>query len=965
MATYIIHLSDLHIKDNEKINYAKCRKIIDLINLKKDDNACIVISGDIADTGKENQYQIFKKMETKLIKLLKDKLEGYYPIYVVPGNHDLFAPNPRNRVPSKKQSEKEFEIEIKNFKNFYSCFENLYGKDKYYSKKSFKLKNNSIINFHMINSSAFSSVNDENNDTDIGTHNLPKYVVDELVNIDEEEFNILISHYPLNYFSEEQRYTLENILCEKFKLCLFGHEHTQKYLTNNTLNNSVVYVSGAQYEEGFNLIKISDKNVKAIITNYSYNNFNGDYYFDSGQSREFDLVKKNIELTNEFIDSFLLYDEYTTKKIDLEKIVFIGVNKVNEGKKQKINEFDELIEEINNKTYVLFEGENLSGKTTLAKKIFYELYKRGNIGVYLDCKKYNKIDIINDINKEIIETYKDGKKIIGILNQMEKEKKFLIIDNVDLIKDVKKKDLWLMLNQNYGKVMFFYSDKNIFAFDDELKIYIEKKNEECSEFTLCKCNHKVRVQLIEKKYIEKKIKYDKHNIEKTSHKLANMSNMIDFNPYYINLFSELLVNGIDNENILLGSMIESNINQRISCYCDPLFLEPFKEIICNIAYFSYVNKRIFMSEEELIEIVKKYKGIKATFIPFEKMLIDSKIMLKNENGYYFAKDIELSFFLSKWILMSSDVSSNNYNKSNELIDYMLSNIIHGINSTVLLLLAFYTYNVSLLEKIIVTAECEFENIRQEFLSSTFFKNKEVLLNYDNINFDTFEEKNEDSQITYNTYKVTNIYEIKEYSAKESLVLRGKKYLEILAKIIYNYSYRLGDLNNRVVKNLFELPNKLICLFFEIFESKLEDQMIELIKQIKRTNSFDILQTKELVKELVTMIAIGFINNTYQSIAVNAINKLTIRYFSEYNGTIIDNWVTKLQKQYFYVENEDFEKVYFIAENIIDDCNNPYILFFSKLNLFRLQATYFKGNMKIIERIEKIYPKISKKELMKN
>ena len=43
MATYIIHLSDLHIKDNEKINYAKCRKIIDLINLKKDDNACIVI----------------------------------------------------------------------------------------------------------------------------------------------------------------------------------------------------------------------------------------------------------------------------------------------------------------------------------------------------------------------------------------------------------------------------------------------------------------------------------------------------------------------------------------------------------------------------------------------------------------------------------------------------------------------------------------------------------------------------------------------------------------------------------------------------------------------------------------------------------------------------------------------------------------------------------------------------------
>ena len=89
MKILFLHLSDLHIKDNSQLNI-KIDKIISATQTIENVEKCIIIcSGDLAFSGKEDEYKHVRIFLGTLLKKFGESRKQYIESYIVPGNHDM------------------------------------------------------------------------------------------------------------------------------------------------------------------------------------------------------------------------------------------------------------------------------------------------------------------------------------------------------------------------------------------------------------------------------------------------------------------------------------------------------------------------------------------------------------------------------------------------------------------------------------------------------------------------------------------------------------------------------------------------------------------------------------------------------------------------------------------------------------------------------------------------------------
>ena len=92
MKVLILHLSDIHFADSDNLIAARLQKIVAALRSFEDkfDTCLILVSGDIAFSGKRSEYDV----ASKFFGNLKAEVEGIQPSLAVmcafvPGNHDL------------------------------------------------------------------------------------------------------------------------------------------------------------------------------------------------------------------------------------------------------------------------------------------------------------------------------------------------------------------------------------------------------------------------------------------------------------------------------------------------------------------------------------------------------------------------------------------------------------------------------------------------------------------------------------------------------------------------------------------------------------------------------------------------------------------------------------------------------------------------------------------------------------
>ena len=90
MGLAIIQLSDIHIEyENDKI-VKKKKQLKDACNsrIRLNDDVIFIISGDIASSGKKEQYEVAKNLIIEISQYIKQQKKCKIHYAFVPGNHD-------------------------------------------------------------------------------------------------------------------------------------------------------------------------------------------------------------------------------------------------------------------------------------------------------------------------------------------------------------------------------------------------------------------------------------------------------------------------------------------------------------------------------------------------------------------------------------------------------------------------------------------------------------------------------------------------------------------------------------------------------------------------------------------------------------------------------------------------------------------------------------------------------------
>lgn len=259
----------------------------------------ILICGDIANKGQEDEYQVAESFLKRVYERL-DCDEKRTQLYVVPGNHDvnrntnkMTRLSMRSLLLDKSRADgfiKEVKHnEIDTLKIIYSPFEEYHRFANKHSSidgiaeaissnvpnfndKSFRKEiqlaiiNDYVVKLHCLNSAMIcdkDDVKDPHNIKD-GEHKL--YIPKFAYNVDTNSTNVNISlmHHPLAWFNDE--INLRNKFDHNFKLQIFGHVHQQSISQDEEGKSSVRLQVGSlqpgsaddakEYQPLYNILEI-------------------------------------------------------------------------------------------------------------------------------------------------------------------------------------------------------------------------------------------------------------------------------------------------------------------------------------------------------------------------------------------------------------------------------------------------------------------------------------------------------------------------------------------------------------------------------------------------------------------------------------------------------------------------------------------------------------------------------------
>ena len=265
----LIHLSDIHFNKNSGDGYdldSDLRNEI-LVDIKRKKGsfssvAGILISGDIAFSGKQVEYVKAEKFLLELCQLLDIPETS---IYCVPGNHDvdqgtIRASHSLGRAQSRIEESQNIDSEIagymrdpsfkavmyshiNEYNNFSAKFNCNIDADNQIWKDDLKLNDGSCLRLYGLNSVIISSHKDQDDRKMVlGENQVP--------HSENGVSYMVIGHHPPELWKDSEEVKIK--LSSRAHIQLYGHKHSQSIVFKN---NSVTLYSGAAHpsrsEEGW------------------------------------------------------------------------------------------------------------------------------------------------------------------------------------------------------------------------------------------------------------------------------------------------------------------------------------------------------------------------------------------------------------------------------------------------------------------------------------------------------------------------------------------------------------------------------------------------------------------------------------------------------------------------------------------------------------------------------------------
>lgn len=922
MKILFIHLSDAHFRNKDFVQSSTTSKLVDSLSCVGEFDECLIVfSGDVAFSGQESDYRHAKAFLGLLISKLKIKYNFTKPIYtlIVPGNHDInFDKKSRNRDEISKLlksnvSNMVINEELKKMKDFFDfaninhCF-----LDNELLDIRFIYFNNFKLRFNLINSAIFSVFKDDDDDNDKGLHFLRNIDINALENGESADLEITVLHHPLDWYNLKVENSIKEAVYKYSSILFVGHEHyVNKQGINNYRNGEMeIYNAGAllgdNNESIFSSIIFDTIDESTKLYGFNWDN-NSKIYISKEDSvsklqlrkRNNNGLKPNLTFTADFRKDFL-----NQKSDFLGYYVFprLSMSKDNTySEEHDINNQNDFLESIKNVKMCLIEGSDLSGKTTLLKKIYIELSKE-KVPLFFDIKSLDKAKIKKVCQNVFREQYSEKDSDYCCYIRLNKDKRIALIDDADKCDRMSMREFLNEYKDFFGQIIVVNSTQLAFDFKEKLKEIVDNDKKEVLRFkispfftdkrkelmySICKLSNSYMTDI----EITKKV-------ELLDSGIRNQLTMVPLNPNFIIMYTDFFENRgaiTDDKKNVFNAVFQANITKTLQKQ-DKIKVDTIIFLLQKIAFYIHDSKfkglkKYPLPYDDFKNIIYDYntnfdKDIKSTELA--KILIDSRIMKYASTGeqLIFVSNNYQSYFVAKEL--------NEMIPSDEGYDFLkkiAENLCFGINAEILLFLCFLTGKTVILDHILIEAD----NLMNDWEESNFAsKNIKFISNGNNekiVMFPSDKDKEEkiksdieqEKMITENDeIHALSIYDYDESTINSfvSIQLKAIKFIEVISKALPNFEYRLRtDKKSKFVNAIYTYPNKLIKYLLNPLDSDFENTIAEAIDYFGENGK----KISELeMKNYFINIATYFILNIFDFSVRIAVDENTIRVLDNYN-----------------------------------------------------------------------------------
>ncbi len=931
MDILFLQLSDIHIEDKNSISYFHLKKIIHAVRAQKPfDFLFLVLSGDIAYSGQEHQYDVAYKMVGRIINLLKTECDFYSKVHIilVPGNHDVdMSGSPLTSKELMDMRKKNsftwyMNTELEKQRHFFN-FANrnkLFTYNKLFEHYTVQLTNDFSIEINLINSALFSTLEE-----DKGLHFLPQDVIQSVNNPTEADFVITVMHHPSDWFIDTTMQPLENVIYSKSSLVFYGHEHFQatSMIINEQSKGALIHAGGCLSEKNrwdnsqfiIGKLSIIEKKYVYIVSKYKWNFTQNQYermqeskhYLPDKPSRE-----RNLIIISDYKEKLLVDTKQEAFKDFTRYFVFPRMETM-ELPMSHTREFitdDEFIEEVLTKKKVMINGQYNTGKTTLLKWLFMRLIEKGYTPILCDSENIqgNPKRIIKNCFEDI---YGDNASDFQRFEQISKDKKIFLIDDVDLIKPDHFEKLISGVCEEFS--YFIFASKHTHNLDmiERMKTYL-KTADSIHKYQLTMFYSDKRNQLIQKA-VECHLN-DQFAIEKVTQQVSELikaqKRLIRFDPDFILKYVAYYCKNVGDTTTrttnIFSKVFEASIINSLNRYGARISVEKAFMLLSAIAYDVHFGKIYPIPGDVIKNSIDNYNKEYGANVPFEEafsLFIEAKIIIPNEGEidgprtYRFANKSYLAFFVARRLNVQYHETGDDGD-----LQYIIKNACFGINADILLFITYITDNVRILRFILDMVDSytkdwvEFSlNNLPNFLK--WRKNHRV----DSPSPDAFEQHeknviNEEKQVQ-NGIETVDLYDYSDEEADKEFncILRAIQLLSIVARCLPIFEHIMKKPEkDRFVKQIYELPNKI----FRVWSNWVDKEAEEFIRYFEQQpDHYYVKQRAMTTQDIVQALqwtAMSFLLDLYKMSMDQATKEHTLNYFEEYPQMETQNELYKLQ-----------------------------------------------------------------------
>lgn len=229
----IVHLSDLHFRNDATNRYRLQRLKEDLLRIHSDGSIYTTFTGDLVQNGDEDAYNLL------LDEFVMPLIENGHEILTVPGNHDIERSRTSIDFVSKCINDTGsgylFDEDGRMLEHHpcpdhdplvkYNAFAALFAPYDEFNYWGYS-KTIGPVSFVGLNSTWLSAKRPQP-ETDLGRLRIEAHVLQKLLDsLPADTLKVALYHHPIEWLEETSRPQIKATLIENFDLALFGHVHS-------------------------------------------------------------------------------------------------------------------------------------------------------------------------------------------------------------------------------------------------------------------------------------------------------------------------------------------------------------------------------------------------------------------------------------------------------------------------------------------------------------------------------------------------------------------------------------------------------------------------------------------------------------------------------------------------------------------------------------------------------------------